>query len=210
MSDNILNKPLVLKLNRLWQVTTQRTVADALVDLNSGRHNAPACLGVDIGYEKNADGSWNFAKPAFMNPVSWEQWIQLPIRDFDFVVHTPKLTIRVPTAIIAMNYAGLKLSAPSFSPQAIFERDGGRDQYSGEFVPKELGNLDHVIPRDLGGEDSFENVVWCARARNSAKANKLPHEVGLKLIRTPKAPKPLPPSARIKKILHPDWQHFLN
>ena len=91
----------------------------------------------------------------------------------------------------------------------VFERDGGVCQYSGEYVGKGGGNLDHVIPRDRGGRDSFENLVWAKREINSRKANRLPHEAGLKLVRRPKAPLPLPAAATIREVKHPDWRHFL-
>ena len=70
--------------------------------------------------------------------------------------------------------------------------------------------LDHVVPRDRGGRDSFENLVWSKKEINSAKANRLPHEAGLRLIRRPKAPAPLPAAAAISEPKHPDWRHFLS
>ena len=79
-----------------------------------------------------------------------------------------------------------------------------------EFVGKQGGNLDHVVPRDRGGRDSFENLVWSKKEINSLKANRLPHEAGLRLLRKPVAPKPLPVSATFRDARHPDWRHFLN
>ena len=81
---------------------------------------------------------------------------------------------------------------------------------TGEFVGRSGGNLDHVIPRDRGGRDSFENLVWSKKEINSLKANRLPHEAGLHLMRKPKAPKPLPVSATVREARHPDWRHFLH
>ena len=98
---------------------------------------------------------------------------------------------------------------PRVTRQAIFERDGGVCQYTGEHVGRGGGNLDHVVPRDKGGRDSFENLVWAKKEINSLKANRLPHEVGLRLRRAPRAPKPLPVSATIRDVRHPDWRHFL-
>jgi 5-methylcytosine-specific restriction endonuclease McrA len=82
-------------------------------------------------------------------------------------------------------------------------------QYTGEQVGWDEGNLDHVVPRDRGGRDSFENLVWSRRDVNSRKANRLPHEAGLRLIRPPSAPKPRPVAAMLGTPRHPDWRHFL-
>ncbi len=37
--------------------------------------------------------------------VTWEEWITLPIREQDEAVHTVRGQIRVPTVIVAVNYA---------------------------------------------------------------------------------------------------------
>lgn len=208
-SGFILNKPIVLSLNRAWQVIGHRTVKQALVALNGGNEDLPPALGMDIVYPKFGDGSYDFDRPLYLNPVPWAEWIKLPIREYDFAVSTPRLQIRVPTVIISTQFDQMPVRIPRVSRQAIFERDGGVCQYTGEFVGKSGGNLDHVVPRDRGGKDSFENLVWAKKEINSLKANRLPHEAGLRLLRRPKAPAPLPVAAAIRDAKHPDWRHFL-
>jgi 5-methylcytosine-specific restriction endonuclease McrA len=209
MNISILDKPIVLSLNRAWQVIGHRTVKQALVALNGGGAGLPPALGLDIAYPKIDDGSWNFDRPLFLNPLPWVEWINLPVREFDFVVATPRLQIRVPTVIISTQYDRMPIRLPRVTRQAIYDRDGGICQYSGEYVGKGGGNLDHVVPRDRGGRDSFENLVWAKKEINSLKANRLPHEAGLRLLRRPKTPAPLPAAAVIREPKHPDWRHFL-
>jgi 5-methylcytosine-specific restriction endonuclease McrA len=209
MNTNLLDKPIVLSLNRAWQVIGHRTVKQALVALNGGGDDLPPALGLDIAYPKLEDGSWNFDRPLFLNPIPWEEWTQLPVRDFDFVVTTPKLRIRVPTVIISTQFNKMPVRVPRLSRQTIFERDAGVCQYTGEYVGRSGGNLDHVVPRDRGGRDTFENLVWAKKEINSLKANRLPHEAGLRLLRRPKTPASLPMAAAIREAKHPDWRHFL-
>jgi 5-methylcytosine-specific restriction endonuclease McrA len=209
MNSTLLDKPIVLSLNRAWQVIGHRTVKQALVALNGGNDNLPPALGLDIAYPKTDDDSWNFDRPLFLNPVAWKEWVKLPIRDYDFVVNTPNLCIRVPTVMIATQFDRMPVRLPRVSRDAIFTRDGGVCQYTGQFVGKGGGNLDHVVPRDRGGRDTFENLVWAKREVNSLKANRLPHEAGLRLLRRPKAPAPIPVVATIREPKHPDWRHFL-
>lgn len=209
MNSDLLEKPIVLSLNRAWQVIGHRTVKQALIALNGGSAGLPPAMGLDIAYPKLEDDSWNFDRPLYLNPVPWEEWIKLPVREFDFVVTTPKLHIRVPTVIISTQFDRMPMRVPRVSRTAIFARDGGVCQYTGEHVGKNGGNLDHVIPRDRGGRDSFENLVWAKREINSRKANRLPHEAGLRLLRRPKAPAVLPVAATIREPKHPDWRHFL-
>ena len=209
MSD-MLNKPIVLSLNRAWQVIGHRTVKQALVAMMGGDAGESPAVGMDIGYARNDDGTWYFDQPVFLNPTSWTEWMALPVREFDFVIHSAKLAIRVPTVIISMHYDRMPVHVPRLTRQAIFDRDGGICQYTGERVGLRGGNLDHVLPRHRGGRDTFENLVWAKREINSLKANRLPHEVGLRLRREPKAPRPLPASAVIREARHPDWKHFLH
>ena len=49
-------------------------------------------------------------------------------------------------------------------------------------------NLDHVIPRSKGGPHTWENVVAACRRCNTRKEDRLPHEAGMALRRTPIAP----------------------
>lgn len=209
MSD-VLDSPLVLSLNRAWQVIGHRTVKQALIALAGGSgSDVPAALGIDIVYPKFEDGSWDFEQPTFLHPLSWDQWLALPIRDFDLVVNTPRFRVRVPTVIVATRFARMPVRTPRVSREAIFERDGGICQYTGERVGRLGGNLDHIVPRARGGRNTFENLVWAKREINSLKANCLPHEAGLRLLRRPRAPVALPATATIREARHPDWKHFL-
>lgn len=207
-SSDILKKPIVLSLNRAWQVIGHRTVEQAIIAMNGGRDGVSPAVALDIGYAHYDDGSYNFSEVVYMNPCKWEDWVKLEPREFDHIIHSAKLAIRAPTIIISTNYNAMPMHHPRVSRQAIFERDGGVCQYTGEFVGR-AGNLDHVTPRDKGGRDSFENLVWSKKDVNSRKANLLPQEAGLRLIRPPKAPKPIPASMKVREARHPDHKHFI-
>ena len=207
--SSILDKPIVLALNSCWQIIGHRSVRQAIVALTGGDRENPPALGLDIVYAKTGDQAWDFDKPIYLNPVKWEEWLSLPVRDFDFFVSTAKQQVRVPTVIVAANFSKMPVAEPRLSREAIYERDAGVCQYTGEFVGR-TGNLDHIVPRARGGRDSFENLVWSKSKVNSAKADKLPSEAGLRLIRPPRAPKRVPISSTITEIRHPDWQHFMN
>ncbi|MCF3650033.1 HNH endonuclease [Synoicihabitans lomoniglobus] len=209
MNQDITNKPIVLSLNRVWQPIGHRTVRQALVALAGGSAGNPPALGLDIDYPRLPDGSWGFESPSQLRPVSWDEWLALPIRDFDLVVRAPGRTVRVPTVMVSTHYSRMPVHQPKPSREAIFSRDGGVCQYTGERVGKRGGNLDHVVPRHRGGRDSFENLVWSKREINTLKANRLPHEAGLRLMRRPQAPAALPVAATLREARHPDWRHFL-
>ena len=48
MNTNLLDKPIVLSLNRAWQIIGHRTVKQALIALNGGSGDLAPALGIDI------------------------------------------------------------------------------------------------------------------------------------------------------------------
>ena len=145
-----------------------------------------------------------------IRPVTWDEWITLPIRPQDQVVHTVRGAIRVPTVIVAVNYARVPRKRPKFCTRSIRERDGNRCQYTGRLLRPEEGSIDHVLPRSRGGANSWDNCVWASKEINARKGNRLPQEAGLKLLAAPRVPKELPATALIRNV-HGigDWELFV-
>jgi len=196
--NDILNKTIVLVLNRNWQAINIRTPADAFCQMAT---NAVTALDIDLGDDARAQA---------LRPVTWAEWITLPIRDGDNAVRTAHSVIRVPTVIVAVNYARVPKKRPKLCAKNIRERDGNRCQYTGRLLHPDEGNLDHVVPRSRGGADTWENLVWSAKDVNQRKADRLPHEAGLTLLSVPRAPKEMPVSAMIRNAHGvAEWKLFL-
>jgi 5-methylcytosine-specific restriction endonuclease McrA len=197
--EDILNEMMVLVLNRNWQAINLRTPQDALCQMAT---NAATALDIDLGDDGGAQA---------LRPVAWDEWTTLPVRAGDYAVHTTRGAIRVPTVIVAVNFAKVPKKRPKLSAKNIRERDGNRCQYTGRLLHLTEGNLDHVVPRSRGGTDTWENLVWAARDVNQRKADRLPHEAGLKLLSVPRAPKEMPVSALIRNAHGvAEWKLFLN
>lgn len=151
------------------------------------------------------------ARAEALRPVTWDEWITLPIRPQDNFVRTARGLIRVPTVIVAVNFARVPKKRPKLCAKTIRERDGNRCQYTGKLLKPDEGSLDHVLPRSRGGKDAWENLVWSSKDVNARKGNRLPHEAGLKLLSTPRAPKELPVSALIRNAHGvAEWKLFLS
>ncbi len=212
---NIINKTQVLKLNSMWQAVDQSTVGKALVDLAAGK----SALALDVEYEKDNDGKYivdddgNPCGESWATPVDWDTWIKLPVREFDGVIHygNGNKTMRAPTVLIAKNYSKMprKIFKGKPSKDAIWIRDSGIDQYTGKKLNRHDATIDHVLPQSKGGKNTWENLVTTSKEINAKKGNKLNHEVGLKLVREPKVPRPIPFIQLIREIRHPDWKPHL-
>lgn len=208
----IANKLICLSLNSNWQPVGFKTVKDAIIDLcGAESEGKPKSVALDIDYNVDVDGNPILDEPKSMNPVGWSEWMNLPIRSWDLTINTPNKIIRVPTVLISVNYN--KMPVKQFrgkpSKDAIFNRDNGICQYSGKKIDKSKATLDHVVPRSKGGEDSWTNLVLCSKDINSKKGNKLNSEVGLRLLKNPVAPQPVPVYALIKEAKHFDWLPFI-
>ncbi len=211
MSD-ILNKAVVLVLNRNWQAINVRTPQEAFCMMAT---NVATALEIEREDPVNADVDPFCTLPSALStpkvrPVTWEEWICLPVREQDEAVRTVRGSIRVPTVIVAVNYAKVPKKRPKLCARTIRERDGNRCQYTGVLLEPEDGSLDHVVPRSRGGQDTWENLAWSSKAVNTRKGNRLPHEVGLKLLKVPRAPKEVPVTALIRNVPGiDDWKLFL-
>lgn len=188
-----LTKATVLVLNRNWQAINIRTPQDAFCMMATNVSTA-----LDIEGEE------------YIRPVTWEEWITLPVRESDHAVRTAHREIRVPTVIVAVNYAKVPKKRPKLCAKNIRERDGNRCQYTGKVLRPDEGSLDHVLPRSRGGKDAWENLVWSDKTVNAKKGNRLPHEAGLKLLTVPRAPKELPVTALIRNAHGiAEWKLFV-
>ena len=196
--NDILNKNIVLVLNRNWQAINIRTPADAFCQLAT---NAATALDIELGDGNDAQA---------LRPVTWDEWITLPVRPQDNAVRTARGAIRVPTVIVAVNFARVPKKRPKLSARAIRDRDGNRCQYTGRLLRPDEGSLDHVLPRSRGGQDTWENLVWADKNVNQRKADRLPHEAGLKLLGVPRAPREQPVTAFLRNAHGlAEWNLFL-
>ncbi len=201
MSD-ILDQHLSLVLNASWQVIGTRTIRQAITSLCSESGGQPPALALDMALDEN--GQLEYA-----NPTTWDDWLNLEVRPDDLFIQTVKQRIRAPLIIIARHFNKMPMKKPRLSAGAIYERDGGVCQYSGLKLPRSQLNVDHVVPRDRGGRDEWGNMVLSSAEINSRKGNRLNSEVGLTLIRQPKAPPSVPVAATITQVRHPAWKPFL-
>ncbi len=184
----------VLVLNRLWQAINVCTVRRAFSLLCAGH--------AQVVY---ADGT-NFFTHDFN---SWRDFSeQTPEED---MVHTISLKIRIPRVIVLMLFDRMPRKEVKFTRHNIFERDKNTCQYCGKHFDKKDLNLDHVIPRDKGGLTTWENIVCSCIPCNTRKGNRLPHEVGMRLIHKPERPRWRPfVHITFDSQVHDSWRHFID
>ena len=140
--NDALYKATVLVLNRNWQAIDVKTPAQAFCMMANGN-----ATGLDI------QGIGD------MRPVRWNEWLELAVREDDNAVRTVRGLVRIPTVLVLARYNKVPKRRPKLSTKGIWERDGGRCQYTGKKLVPAEGNIDHVVPRSRGGQTSWENCV---------------------------------------------------
>jgi 5-methylcytosine-specific restriction endonuclease McrA len=96
-----------------------------------------------------------------------------------------------------------------FTRDNIFCRDAFKCQYCKIDFPRIDLTLDHVHPKSRGGTTSWENVVACCKKCNEKKADKLPRDFHLKLLKLPVKPSWSPMLHLRLKINDPEeWNNY--
>lgn len=126
-------------------------------------------------------------------------------------VRTTTHAIRLPRVILLTFFDKLPCKELKLTRNNVFQRDKDTCQYCARKLPREQLNLDHVIPRHYGGKTTWENIVCSCIACNTRKANRLPHEAHMRLIRKPVRPKWRPVISLVLGDQHREmWKDFLD
>ena len=101
-------------------------------------------------------------------------------------VNSINLSIFVPSVIRLKDYVRFNKKRIPLSRKNILKRDGNTCQYCN--VKSTSMTVDHIIPKDKGGGDSWENLVAACIPCNTKKGNKLLKDIDMNLVKKPKAP----------------------
>lgn len=100
-----------------------------------------------------------------------------------------------------------------FNRRNVYLRDKGRCQYCGLRIPSSEFTLEHVIPKALGGRTSWDNIVVSCIPCNQRKADRTPHQAGMRLRTKPMRPKYLPGSSSAPLVwtegMPSTWKDYL-
>jgi 5-methylcytosine-specific restriction endonuclease McrA len=116
-------------------------------------------------------------------------WQRLPIRERDDGLSIVGGALRVPRVLHLRRYERLRRPTIRLTRKNLMIRDTHQCQYCGRRPPVRDLNIDHVLPRSRGGEDSWENLVTACRPCNLRKGWRTPDEAAMRLMRKPVAPR---------------------
>ena len=102
-------------------------------------------------------------------------------------IHSVSLAFHVPSIVRLLRYIHAKHRWNiQLSKQNILKRDRKVCQYCG--ASDGYMTVDHIIPRSLGGRETWENLVCACPECNNRKGDRTLEQAGMKLINKPVKP----------------------
>ena len=113
-------------------------------------------------------------------------------------LRTPSTVFEVPSVLRLRYYVNVPRRGATWSRRGVLVRDGYACVYCGARVGERRRGrvitradftVDHLIPRSRGGGNAWGNTACACRWCNHRKADRAPHEAGMRLRWEPKTPR---------------------
>lgn len=105
-------------------------------------------------------------------------------------IHTVSATYTSPSVVRLRSHVRRPMPQIKLSRRSILARDNYTCQYCGH-KSSDL-TVDHIIPRRLGGGNTWDNLVACCKKCNTKKGDKTLAQLNYTLRQQPKKPKYVP------------------
>jgi len=124
-----------------------------------------------------------------------------------YKVRSVSRAVPLPSVVRLDNYVRVTHKKIMLNRKNIIKRDQRRCQYCGR-TDRPL-TVDHVLPKHLGGRDSWENLVCACVECNNIKGNRTPEQAGLALLNKPRKPDHIAFIQRFIGISDKRWRRYL-
>ena len=101
-------------------------------------------------------------------------------------IHTISRNFALPSVVRLWHYKKVPFKRIMLTRKNVLTRDGNQCQYCGTL--KGPMTVDHIIPKTMGGRESWENLVCSCGRCNNKKGNRTPELSGMKLLKKPTRP----------------------
>ena len=92
----------------------------------------------------------------------------------------------LPSVVRLWQYKKVPFKRIMLTRKNVITRDGNRCQYCG--TSKGPMTVDHIIPKTMGGTESWENLVCSCSKCNNKKGDRTPQRSQMKLLKRPTRP----------------------
>ena len=129
------------------------------------------------------------------------------LENYRELIRSTYLTLPLPSVIKLKYYARIRRKNIVLSRKNILKRDNHTCQYCDiHSVPM---TIDHIIPRQGGGEDSWYNLAAACVKCNTRKGNRTPREAQMKLKKRARKPTMVLHLQKFVKQFQNPWRPYL-
>jgi len=121
-------------------------------------------------------------------------------------IRTVRKEFSYPSVIRLRRYINLPYKSIVLSRYNVMKRDANQCQYCGS---KSSLNIDHIIPRSRGGEDTWENLITACNDCNVRKGNRTPEEANMELLQKAYRPVHITFFQSLLGGVEEDWKPYL-
>lgn len=127
--------------------------------------------------------------------------------EYDDAVHSPSTTLQIPSVVKLKDFIRYNSMELILSRKNIFHRDQHTCQYCGNKSGPHT--IDHIIPRERGGPDTWDNLVTACAKCNILKSNRTPEEANMLLRKRPIKPSRIHYFQQFVGMKQSEWRPFL-
>ncbi|MDH4156528.1 MAG: HNH endonuclease [candidate division Zixibacteria bacterium] len=121
-------------------------------------------------------------------------------------IRTVSTSYALPSVVRLWQYRKVPFKSIMLTRKNIIIRDGNRCQYCGS--PRGPMTVDHVIPKTMGGKETWTNLVCACAKCNNRKGDRTPEQVNMKLLKRPTRPSYIMFIQRDREISE-QWRPYL-
>jgi 5-methylcytosine-specific restriction endonuclease McrA len=140
---------------------------------------------------------------------AWSDWARMEPQPGEPFLQSVRMRVRVPEVVVLTQGAPTPSKSPALSRRNLFRRDRSQCQYCGAKPGTTELSIDHLIPRDQGGESTWENCVLACVECRTRKGDGSIEQAGLQLLRPARRP-PWKPMFASPKLRLESWSRFLS
>ena len=129
------------------------------------------------------------------------------LENYHEIFHSVYLSLPLPSVIKLKEYAKIRRKEIVLSRKNILKRDNHTCQYCGKkSVPM---TIDHIISRNKGGGDSWDNLVAACVPCNTKKGNHSLRQIQMDLSKIPRKPTMILHLQKFVKQFQSSWRPYL-
>ena len=129
------------------------------------------------------------------------------LENYHEIIHSVNLSLPLPSVIKLKEYARIHRKEIVLSRKNILKRDNHTCQYCGKkSVPM---TIDHIISRNKGGGDSWDDLVAACVPCNTKKGNHSLRQIQIDLSKIPRKPTMILHLQKFVKQFQSSWRPYL-